>query len=201
MKIVLLLCAAFVLGVATEPIKAKLGVQPNMTQEAMPGPLLTQAVERKTKDEPLPVMEAGTRTLGGMRSSGYGCLPGWESYGSRCFKVFNTPMTWMNAEKYCMYFGAHLASVHNPGEDDLLQGMASQTGYYRVWVGGSDAVETFTWLWTDGSKFDYTKWSGGQPDNQNEDEKCMALTIYGWYDLNCGNNRPFICGTRPDGQL
>ncbi|CAK6977086.1 ladderlectin-like [Scomber scombrus] len=50
----------------TEPIKAKLGVQPNMTQEAMPGLLLTLTGERKTKDGPLPVME----TLGGMRSSG-----------------------------------------------------------------------------------------------------------------------------------
>ena len=62
--------------------------------EAMSGP----AAERKTRDQPLPVMEAGTGTMGGMRSSGCGCLPDWEQYGSRCFKLFTTPMNWINAE-------------------------------------------------------------------------------------------------------
>ena len=66
--------------------------------EEMPGPLLTQAAERMTGDEPLPVMEAGTGTLGDMRLSGCGRLPGWEQYGSRCFKLFNIPMKWIDAE-------------------------------------------------------------------------------------------------------
>ncbi|XP_053190522.1 ladderlectin-like [Scomber japonicus] len=139
--------------------------------------------------------------MGGMRSSGCGCLPDWEQYGSRCFKLFTTPMNWINAEKYCMYFGAHLASIHNPGEHDLLLGMASETNQQRAWIGNSDAVETFTWLWSDGSMFDYTNWAPYEPDNWHGQEKCNEITLTGWNDLNCEYSLPFICGTRPDGPL
>ncbi|CAK6979441.1 galactose-specific lectin nattectin-like [Scomber scombrus] len=200
MSIVVLLCAAFVLRVATEPIKTKLGVQPNMTQEATPGPLSTQAVERKTEEEPL-VTEAGNRTLGDTMSSGDGCLPGWQPYGSRCLKLYTTPKTWIDAEKYCMMFGAHLASIHNPEEHDFLHRLASGTNQKRAWIGGSDAVKNLTWLWTDGSRFDYTNWASGEPNNRAGEEKCNEIIDKGWNDQNCEDSLPFICGTRPDGQL
>ncbi|XP_053190293.1 ladderlectin-like [Scomber japonicus] len=163
MRIVLLLCAAFVLRVATEE-----GFSPTEVAE-----------------------------------SGKGCLPDWKQRGSRCFKLFTTLMTWIDAEKHCVSLGANLASVHNLIEQNFLFKMVSGTKYTRAWIGGSNAVEISTWLWSDGSMFNYTNWDRGEPNNLYNQEKCMesileASPLLGWNDLNCEDSRPFICGTKPD---
>ncbi|XP_053190294.1 ladderlectin-like [Scomber japonicus] len=135
-----------------------------------------------------------------MKPNGEDCLPEWVRYGTRCFKLLTTPKTWINAEKECNAFIANLASIHNPWEHDFLYSLAKQTNQGIVWIGGSDAVKTSTWLWSDGSIFGgYTNWGSGEPNGSQE--RCMEMNSQGWNDQNCDDSRPFICGTRPFGPV
>ncbi len=59
-----------------------------------------------------------------------------------------------------------------------------------------------TWVWTDGSAWDYSDWGPGEPNNVNG-ENCLAIgEIEGYFrdsfddyfrDDNCIYPRPFVC--------
>ncbi|XP_039678405.1 galactose-specific lectin nattectin-like [Perca fluviatilis] len=95
------------------------------------------------------------------------CPTGWTQFGSRCFSFNMGPKTWTDAEIVCQAAGGNLASVHSAEEHAFLRNYIKQvTGFYKTsWIGGFDAVKKGMWMWTDGSKFDYTSWTVGQPDN------------------------------------
>ncbi|XP_055789365.1 ladderlectin-like [Salvelinus fontinalis] len=129
------------------------------------------------------------------------CPGGWTKYESRCFMFVNTAMTWPQAENYCLSLEANLASVHNCGENSHLQQLVlKNTGQHQAtWIGGSDAVKSKQWFWSDGSKFDYQNWEKGEPNNYGDIERCLQMN-YGddkkWNDLNCGEKLPLVCALR-----
>ncbi|KAG9333892.1 hypothetical protein JZ751_009411, partial [Albula glossodonta] len=79
--------------------------------------------------------------------------------------------------KYCLSIGGNLASVHSKEEYLFLQHIVqrSHVGYPNVWLGGSNIFEVSTWLWSDGSKFDYENWNYGQPDTYGGYEHCLEM--------------------------
>ncbi|XP_054462558.1 type-2 ice-structuring protein-like [Anoplopoma fimbria] len=130
------------------------------------------------------------------------CPPGWSKYGSRCFIFINRAMPWVNAEKYCTGNGGNLASVHNRGEYQFIQEVVrGGTGRFpQAWIGGNDAVKNYVWLWSDGSGFHFQDWAIAQPDNNQNNEKCVAMNQADellWGDVRCELSLPFVCGTRP----
>ncbi|KAM7373565.1 hypothetical protein PAMP_008407 [Pampus punctatissimus] len=151
-----------------------------------------------SEEEPAAMMEARSKTWDDVWQREKRCLPDWYSYGSRCFRFFYTPMTWFDAENYCLYFGANLASIHNPGEQEFIWEIVG--GNNRAWIGGSDAVKSFKWLWSDGSVFNYQNWAYGEPNDLYGQERCMERMNM-WNNQNCEVSLPFICGTRPDGPI
>ena len=72
-----------------------------------------------------------------------------------------------------------------------------------VWIGATDHDAEGTWLWSDCSTWNFTKWFHNQPDNaRNVDtagENCAVGPSFksnwkGWYDLPCSWSRlPFVC--------
>uniref|UniRef100_A0A3Q2EIN2 C-type lectin domain-containing protein n=1 Tax=Cyprinodon variegatus TaxID=28743 RepID=A0A3Q2EIN2_CYPVA len=82
------------------------------------------------------------------------CPPGWTQFGSRCFIFYYESRTWVDAEKFCISIGGNLASIHSSEENTFLSTMVERvTGRTRfTWVGGYDAVNDSTWLWSDGSE-------------------------------------------------
>uniref|UniRef100_UPI0037E74178 snaclec purpureotin subunit beta-like n=1 Tax=Semicossyphus pulcher TaxID=241346 RepID=UPI0037E74178 len=129
---------------------------------------------------------------------GNNCPYDWQTTGQRCFKVFNQPMAWVDAEKHCWSYGTNLASIHNR-EEQYFIAMMIRNG--RAWIGGSDAVRANEWLWSDGSAYDggsWESWSRQMP--WEKPKRCQSISqrepqfLTEWY---CEENLPFVCGTRP----
>uniref|UniRef100_A0A3B5MF74 C-type lectin domain-containing protein n=1 Tax=Xiphophorus couchianus TaxID=32473 RepID=A0A3B5MF74_9TELE len=119
---------------------------------------------------------------------GSACPPGWTQFGSRCFIFYYNMKTWS------IYFpNITLSTVF------LSDMVVRDTGSPAVtWVGGYDAVTEGQWMWSDGSKFDYTSFAIGQPDNIQQSQHCLEMNyiVYKWNDRPCNQPWPFICAKR-----
>ncbi|KAG8004884.1 Ladderlectin [Nibea albiflora] len=182
MRIVLLLCAAFALSIATEPVQEVAAAQ-EMHPDVEPP---VQMLDRVQEKEALPREAVGVEMESVYQR--ITCPPGWSRYGSRCFIFMSEQKTWTEAETHCLDINTNLASVHNLGEYDFIQEVVrSNTGRFtQAWLGGYDAVKENTWLWSDGDSFFYNAWSSGQPDNHYY-EHCLAMNRPGdnkWDDVN-----------------
>ncbi|XP_018918688.1 galactose-specific lectin nattectin-like isoform X1 [Cyprinus carpio] len=121
------------------------------------------------------------------------CETGWSRHGKRCFKVFNDPKSWKDAEVTCLNHGGNLASVHNNKEHAFIKLLVSSSKSF--WIGGYDAVSEGTWFWSDGSKMNFRLWNAGEPNNKF-DEDCIETNFGGegnWNDKPCIYQLPFVC--------
>ncbi|XP_078118846.1 galactose-specific lectin nattectin-like isoform X1 [Sander vitreus] len=131
------------------------------------------------------------------------CPPDWTQFGSRCFAFYIQTKTWSDAETFCQIAGGNLASIQSAEEHAFLKDFINQvTGTQRTsWIGGTDAVKEGTWLWTDGSKFNYKTWNAGEP-NGSGGENCLtmnwggALSTANWNDWACTNQAAFVCSKK-----
>ncbi|XP_014831467.1 PREDICTED: galactose-specific lectin nattectin-like [Poecilia mexicana] len=129
------------------------------------------------------------------------CPRGWTKIYGRCFRYVARPMTWANAEKNCLSMGANLASVRNAYEYRRIQALirAASRNSREAWLGGSDAQQEKTWLWSDGSPMRYTNWCPGEPNNGGGSQHCLQMNYSGgkcWDDLWCNHSRPSVCAKR-----
>ncbi|XP_078146310.1 ladderlectin-like [Centroberyx gerrardi] len=171
-------------------------VEQNMPLEE----LLAEEAGRLEEEEAQAQEVAGSEELGDGVENRSICPLGWTQYGSRCFVFFSNPRNWVQAEVYCLNFGANLASVHSLGEFQFIQGLVkgSSGSYPATWIGGSDNAQENLWLWSDGSKFDFFYWTN-QPDNYGGREHCVEMSDEGekgWNDYSCGTQLPFVCAMR-----
>ncbi|MEQ2227304.1 hypothetical protein ILYODFUR_036344 [Ilyodon furcidens] len=117
------------------------------------------------------------------------CSEGWFMYESRCFRFFNTPLSWYDAEEQCNSLGGHLASVSNPRQYSFLQQMTQTAGQTIAWLGGFNLQGR--WLWIDREGFYYTNWSSQLTASGNP---CIFLnSATGWSNRPCTSNQRFIC--------
>ncbi|XP_040887724.1 macrophage mannose receptor 1-like [Toxotes jaculatrix] len=169
--------------------------------EEEPGNMAERSVEAVPEEEPGNVTEASAQEENShLVKRSTRCPHGWTRYGRRCFYYFPTTRTWAQAEKTCQSMNANLASVHNIQEYHKIQRMIqSRTHEYKeAWIGGSDAQEEGTWLWSDGSRLNYLNWCSGQPDNFFS-QHCLKMNYSGhkcWDDDWCDYRRPFVCARK-----
>ncbi|XP_058624420.1 ladderlectin-like isoform X3 [Onychostoma macrolepis] len=73
-----------------------------------------------------------------------GCL--WSAYDCRCFRFFSCGTSWIDAEKQCLDYNGHLASVHTNAEYTFIQNLIkSQTrASTEAWIGGYGSVSSFS---------------------------------------------------------
>ncbi|XP_015224405.1 PREDICTED: ladderlectin-like [Cyprinodon variegatus] len=127
------------------------------------------------------------------------CPSGWSQYGRRCFLFNNYERDWATAERICIGNGANLASFHSSSEYQFLKNLVNSKkgSYVRTWVGGNDAAKDGVWMWTDGSRFSYTRWGKGEPNNTGGRESCMEINLRGsslhLNDEKCSRKSYFIC--------
>ena len=109
-------------------------------------------------------------------------------------------MTHSKAQKGCKEWNpkANLASIHSQAEHDKLLKLLKQSDVTIAWIGGTDAGQEGKWRWVDGSKFSWTKWYPGEPNNLRGDEHCMHLLGNAWVknvwnDTPCQRQYMYIC--------
>ncbi|XP_070583180.1 lectin-like isoform X2 [Erythrolamprus reginae] len=98
------------------------------------------------------------------------CASGWVQYKSACYKAVKQPNTWTEAEISCQRStpNSHLASIHSVEENDfifhLMDKPVDYTQGQAYWIGAHDTFKEGTFVWTDGSRFDYNSFPSEQPD-------------------------------------
>ncbi|XP_059155017.1 uncharacterized protein LOC131940420 isoform X2 [Physella acuta] len=111
------------------------------------------------------------------------------------YEIFNTPMSWHNAEKFCSNFTRKrsLAKVSSLEEMNLLN---SQRTFGRsLWLGANDILEEGKWMWTDGTKVDMTSlWDRNEPNDEFGREDCLLINYGGGFnDVPCYMSLTFAC--------
>ncbi|XP_047436565.1 ladderlectin-like [Mugil cephalus] len=131
----------------------------------------------------------------------YRYCSGWSRYKGRYFIYIPTPMTWARAEKNCQSLGGNLASVRNIYEYHKIQWLILHKTHrqQQAWIGGSDCQQNGVWLWSDGTRFHYSNWCPGEPNNGQRAQHCLQIN-YGaskcWDDVQCNVHRPSVCAKK-----
>ncbi|MBN3290152.1 LADD protein, partial [Polypterus senegalus] len=82
---------------------------------------------------------------------------------------------------HCVSLGGNLASVHSSGDNQFITSLIKRSDSHEPasWLGGSNCVRTSSWLWTDGSQWDFTNWNPGEPNNAHGNEHCLHTNYIG----------------------
>ena len=121
-----------------------------------------------------------------------GCDSSWTQYGSHCYRFYQEQLTWSDAKARCEREGGDLTSIHSAEENQFLATI-SQNAY--TWIGGNDLDTEGTFVWSDGSAWDFTQWEAGEPNNSG-DQDCALTGFQGravWDDSHCTRKLSFIC--------
>uniref|UniRef100_A0A3B5R1K5 C-type lectin domain-containing protein n=1 Tax=Xiphophorus maculatus TaxID=8083 RepID=A0A3B5R1K5_XIPMA len=132
-----------------------------------------------------------------LRGSGrsLSCPSGWTLINSRSEVISNNI-------RNCLSMGANLASVQDLNEYNQIQIIITAAGHgaKQAWIGGTNAQEESIWLWSDGSRFNYTHWCSGQNNNDGGNQRCLQINYSGakcWDDLGSNHNLPSVCAKKP----
>nr|UMK70480.1 C-type lectin 8 [Bitis atropos] len=122
------------------------------------------------------------------------CASGWTAYDQHCYRAFEEPKSWDDAEKFCteQANGGHLVSIQSTQEANFVAQLVSGFISY-IWIGLRDRrkEQQCSSEWNDGSKVIYVHWREG------ESQMCQVLTIWSgfrkWDNIDCARHYPFIC--------
>ncbi|XP_066269036.1 collectin-11-like [Branchiostoma lanceolatum] len=174
----------------------------------LPGP----AGPRGKNGSPGPIGPAGPPGNPTCPRTGHGagsCPSGYERKRGMCYKVFNTPKTFIDSVTSCREDGGTLAMPRDADTNAFLAFLEAEitrhwSAYDRwFWIGLHDQEIEGTFKWLDGSALGgYKLWGLGQPNNGQGDEDCVAsgnvpLQGHKWYDFPCHNHFRFICQVTP----
>ncbi|KAG9330489.1 hypothetical protein JZ751_024203, partial [Albula glossodonta] len=127
----------------------------------------------------------------------------WYKVGSYCVKHFKGPVNFGVAESNCARQapGGHLVSLHNEEENSAVHCiiMKYSASSPRTWMGGLQIPSTKTYIWTDGSPWDYQAWVPGEPKQTNS-EHCVEMNWKEnekWNDVKCLEELGYVCAFKP----
>ena len=110
-------------------------------------------------------------------------LPGVEAFGGHHYLLVDDveDLSWDKAKQQCEDWGAHLVVVTQAAEAAFIAKLCDERYMY---LGASDAAEEGTWVWVDGSEWDFTHWHKGQPNDYAGGENYLATYDRGeWVDV------------------
>ncbi|XP_042564736.1 lectin-like [Clupea harengus] len=124
----------------------------------------------------------------------------WSKLGPYCVKYFQQPVPFGQAEMKCRGEApdSHLISIHDGETNNGVQ-ILTGSGNAMVWIGGMRLPNNGNFVWTDGSKWDYTNWVPGQPDGNGD---CVQINWNSpgmWDDVQCWSRLGYICAFKMQG--
>ncbi|KAL6491077.1 hypothetical protein MHYP_G00014220 [Metynnis hypsauchen] len=137
-------------------------------------------------------------------SKKHSCIPncpyGWVRFDGRCFNYFGTAVDWASAEAYCLNLGANLVSIHSENEYQMVKALVRvyDPKENPTWLGLSNCQKKNSWVWSDGTRFVYSRWNKNEP-NHSKGECCAHMnwsTEKNWNDFSCNEKNPFVCVKR-----
>ncbi len=109
---------------------------------------------------------------------------------SFCFQ----PDPWDYAKLVCQDRGKELVSIHDRETWEFVSFTAMEyIGAMEIWIGLNDVENEGNFVWSDGSDVDFTYWFDGYPSPDGDDVDCVENLIFGWIDVPCFIDRPFVC--------
>ncbi|EPB71003.1 lectin C-type domain protein [Ancylostoma ceylanicum] len=95
---------------------------------------------------------------------------GWKKFSSFEYKVYSSweKFNFVEAEAYCRNRSAHLVSIHSDEESEFV----------NIWIGLVHDDMGRLMAWTDGSPFDYVRWSYGHPVSEDSDAAAFNRWAY-----------------------
>ncbi|GAA6093465.1 macrophage mannose receptor 1-like [Tachysurus ichikawai] len=100
-------------------------------------------------------------------------------------------MTWTSAQNNCIQHFGNLATITSVEENNKAVAVIGQN---LAWNGlNRTAPHVKNWMWTDGDKTNFTKWSSGEPNDMNTGENCVVMDKNGWRDTGCGGIFFSVC--------
>ncbi|XP_022777811.1 lysyl oxidase homolog 2-like [Stylophora pistillata] len=123
------------------------------------------------------------------------CLEGWAYYKGYCYRRISSCDSWSGSQATCATLGASLPSIHSQEENVYIQ---SLHGGDHSWLGLSDRNTEGTFVWSDGSQFNFHYWASHQPNNFHDEDCVHTLGVlknhkYRWNDVNCSDCHKFTC--------
>ena len=128
--------------------------------------------------------EAADRAAEAAKAKGEHALNGFE------YKLDNQETNFEAHEQKAVAWGGHVTSIVNQEERDHVRRIA---GNQTVWIGarrhgGGNGPGPNHWLWVDGTRWEYTAWERGEPNNAGGRED--RVQMYGhnghWNDVHSG---------------
>eukprot|EP00900_Chrysochromulina_parva_P013190 jgi/Chrpa1/21872/Chrysochromulina_OHIO_Genome00026121-RA len=114
--------------------------------------------------------------------------------------------SWAAGRAACQSHGGDLASIHSAEENAAVWAVVPRST--ALWLGATDAASEGTWVWIDGTPFDFSNWYPGEPNNSGGNEDCAllwsGLNNSEWADDTCGafmNSIGGVCRKQNQGGL
>ena len=121
------------------------------------------------------------------------CKMGWQEWNQACYKLTKHLTPFSSASAICRQSGAELVSIASLQENEFVHNVSEGED---VLIGLRAAKASDSFVWSDGSTFDYSRWEDGKPKgNCGVDGCCVILveTTGRWNDTPCEMWNPFVC--------
>merc|ERR1712156_511127 len=120
-----------------------------------------------------------------------------------CYHFVTESMNWFCARQTCEHLQGHLVKIETLEENEELYNEVVRLQMTNIttspWIGLND-ISTIPnpidmWVWTDGSRPNFTNWYYGQPDPPPS-EHCAGMHLNSegkWHDFSCDLPKTAIC--------
>ena len=123
------------------------------------------------------------------------CPNDWTYFEGYCYRKVSSCDSWSGSQGKCSVLGANLPSIHNQEENVYVQNLHSGE---HSWLGLTDINSEGTFVWSDGTSFNFHYWASHQPNNFKNEDCVHTLGFlrgheYKWNDVNCSDCHNFTC--------
>ena len=118
---------------------------------------------------------------------------GWQEWNQACYKLTKDFKPFSNASSICRQSGAELVSIASLQENEFVYNVSEGED---VFIGLRAAKSNDSFVWSDGSTFDYRRWENGEPNGDCGVDGCCVILVEPagrWNDTPCEMWQPFVC--------
>uniref|UniRef100_K7FQV1 C-type mannose receptor 2 n=1 Tax=Pelodiscus sinensis TaxID=13735 RepID=K7FQV1_PELSI len=176
--------------------------EPNNFRDSMEDCVTIWGPEGRWNDSPcnqtLPSIckKPGRVSQRGEEEDDHGCRKGWKWHSPSCYWLGEDRVTYSDARKMCVDFGATLVTITNRFEQAYVSSLIYGWDSEYFWTALQDINETGSFRWLSGDEVMYTHWNRNQPGYSRGG--CVALATgssMGLWDVkNCNTFKAkYIC--------